>query len=320
MGWLRQMASRARTGPQTGGDAIVAHISAATGACDPFTFGFGDMDVIAYRVQDPLPHILYVTLGLSRTRSAVPVAGTQTELTLRVPAVAPLPYAWPAEQLAAMARQVRSSGNEIAPGHYLRLGTPLPGAAKISGFTFVTDPVLGIIDPPTGIVRFTYAVGVTAPELEAALAWDPLKFTGVLGDAVALGLTDPQRADVMGDPRVRARVEGGAAREGSSISAELARCLSTSPSGRIDMDPRAARALLRAARYRARFGKPFALVSDDAWLRLGPGTQFEADDAHVQLPATPELVNELLATFDDAPGTYPLRSAPAVIHVVDMER
>lgn len=170
MGWLRQMASRARTGPQTGGDAIVAHITAATGACDPFSFGFGDVEVLAYRVQDPLPHFLYVTLGLSRTRSAVPVAGTQTELTLRVPAVAPLPYAWPAEQLAAMARQVRSSGNEIAPGHYLRLRAPLPGAAAISGFTFVTDPVLGIIDPPTGIVRFTYAVGVTATELEAALA------------------------------------------------------------------------------------------------------------------------------------------------------
>lgn len=86
------------------------------------------------------------------------------------------------------------------------------------------------------------------------------------------------------------------------------------------MDPRAARALLRAARYRARFGKPFALVRGDTWLRLAPGAQFEADNTHVQLPATPELVNELLATFDDGPGTYPLRGAPVVIHVVDMAR
>ena len=311
------MASRARKGPPTGGDAIVAHVAAATGAGDPFVFGFGDLEVRAYRVEDPLPHVLYVTLGLSRTRSAVPVAGTQTELTLRVPALAPVPYAWPAEQLAAMARQVRSSGYEIAPGHYLHLGTPLAGAAAMSGFTFVTDPVLGIIDPPTGIVRFTYAVGVTAPELEAALAWDPLKFTGVLGDAIPLGLTDPEREDIMRDPQVRARVEEGAAVEGSSISAELATLLSTTPSGQIDMDPRAARSLLRAARYRARFGKPFALVGGDTWLRLGPGAQFEADDTHVQLPATGTLVNELLATFDDAPGTYPLRSAPVVIHVVD---
>ncbi len=320
MGWLRQMASRARKGPQTGGDAIVAHITAATGAGEPFTFGFGDVEVLAYRVDDPLPHVLYVTLGLSRARSAVPVAGTQTELTMRVPALTPVPYAWPAEQLAAMARQVRASGNEIAPGHYLRLGAPLAGAAGICGFTFVTDPVLGIIDPPTGVVRFTYAVGVTTAELEAALAWDPLKFTGVLGDAVALGLTGPERGDIMADPRVRARVEGSAGREGSSISAELAHCLSTSPSGRIDIDPRAARALLRAARYRACFGKPFALVRGETWLRLAPGAPFEADDAHVQLPATPELVNELLATFDDAPGTYRLRSAPVVIHVVDMSR
>ena len=48
-----------------------------------------------------------------------------------------------------------------------------------------------------------------------------------------------------------------------------------------------------------------------------PGTVTAVNDA---LDATPELVNELLATFDDTPGTYPLRSAPAVIHVVDMER
>lgn len=324
MRWLRQLASRARSGPTTGGDAIRAHVTAATGAREPFAFGFGDFDVLVYRVASPLPHYLYVTYGLSRVQSPSPVAGTQTELTMRTPASVPVPYAWPAEHLAAMVRSVRSSGQEIAPGHYLRLGSPIPGAASLAGFTFVTDPLLGVIEPPTGRVRFTYAVGVTEAELEGALSWDPVKFTGALGDAYPLGLTDPDRADMMKDPQAKARVLEAAGEEGASIGAEPAKLLRVLPGGAVDLDTRAARALLRAARYRLRFSRPFALVCGAAWLKfdpgLGPGATLEAGEHHLLVPATDDVVNELLATFDAAPGTYRLRTVPLVVEVVDADR
>lgn len=324
MRWLRDLASRARSGPTTGGDALRAHVAAATGARDPFAFGFGDFDVLAYRVEGPLPHYLYVTFGLSRVQSPSPVAGTQTELTMRTPAAFPVPYAWPAEHLAAMVRDVRSSGQEIAPGHYLRLGSSIPGTARLAGFTFVADPLLGFIEPRTGRVRFTYAVGVTEPELEGALSWDPVKFTGMLGDVYPLGLTDPDRADALHDPQVKSRLMPAAAEAGASIGAEPAKLLRVAPGATVDLDARAARALLRAARYRLRFSRPFALVSDAQWLKfdpaLDPGTPLEADGTHVLVPATDDVINELLATFDAAPGTYRLRTVPLVIRVADTDR
>lgn len=311
MGWLSRFASRVRQGPPVGGDAITAHVAALTGAQDPFVFTpgeFDELEVHAYRVAEPVPHYLYITLGLSRVRSSIPVAGTQTELTLRVPASTPVPYAWPAEQLASMVALVRSSGNEIAPGHHMRV----PGG----GFTFVTDPILGIIDPPTGIVRFTYAVWVTEAELDAALSWDPTKFTGVLGDFVPLGLTDPNRADIMQIPDAKRRVERGMGDEGSSISAMRAKLLGVEPH-RVDMDPRSAQALIRAARYRLKFRRPFALIGDDATLLILPDATLKSSPGNLQLPGTEQLANELIATFDAAPGAYRLTTVPLTIHVVD---
>lgn len=309
-----------------GGDYIVGRVEEATGARDPFRFAFDELSVDAYFVAKPTPHVLYVTRGLSRARSSIPVAGTQTELTLRVLDTTPVPYAWPAEQLAAMVRDVRVSGNEIAPGHYLRLAGTQPGlsaeadSASVEGYLFVTDPVLGVIDPPTGSVRFTYAVGVTADELEAALAWDPVKLSGVLSEYVPLGITDPKRRSILENPAAKARLTRGAEQDGSSLGAEFAHLLSVDASGRVDLDTQAARSLLRAARYRLSFGRPFALVRGDTWLRLSQDAPFEADAQHVQLTATPELTNELLALFDDTPGVYRLHTAPVEIHVVDPGR
>ena len=235
---------------------------------------------------------------------------------MRVPADTPVPYAWPAEQLAAMVALIRRTGNEIAPGHHLRLAAPVTEDATICAFTFVTDPILGVIETPTGVVRFTYAVGVTAQELDAALSWDPTKFTGVLGDYVPLGITDPARETILSYPDARARVEAGTLEDGSSISAAHAKLLAVDGKGRIDMDTRAAQALLRAARHRLGRGRSFALVRDETWLLLGPDAPFEAGATHLQVPATRPLIDELLATFDTTPGVYRLRTVPVEIHVV----
>ncbi|MEH0146979.1 suppressor of fused domain protein [Corynebacterium sp. Q4381] len=311
MGWLSAFAARVRQGPPLGGDAVLKRVAEAAAAVDPFVFTFDDLDgldVLAFRVDEPFPHYLYVTFGLSRVRSSVPVAGTQTELTMRVAADSPVPYAWPAERLAGMVAQVRRTGSEIAPGHHM--------VTADGGFTFVVDPVLTLADAPTGIIRFTYAVGVTARELDAALSWDPAKFTGVLGDYVPLGLTDPARGDIMDIDEARARVEAGMADEGSSISAMQATHLVIDPCGHIEIDQRSAQALLRAARFRLRFGRTFALVNRDAALLL-IDAPFNLSPAHAEIPATPAFAAELIAVLDVEPATYRLRSVPIEIEVVE---
>lgn len=320
MRWLSGYASRLRRGPRVGGDAVREHLSQFVASTDPFIFRFDEFEVHAHHVDEPLPHLLYTTFGFSRVNSTVPVAGTQTELTLRVPADTPVPYAWPAEQLATMVKLVRRTGNEIAPGHHMRLKEAVLDDAEIQAFTFVTDPILGVIDNPTGMVRFTYAVGLTLRELDAALSWDPMKFTGVLGDFVPLGITDPARADILAIPEVRARVKEGTLMDGSSVSAAQAKLLDVDPSGRIDLDPLAAQALLRAARFRLGRGHSFALVRGETWLRISPDATFEATESHVQLPASRKLIDELVATFDATPGVYRLRTVPVEIHVVDTDR
>lgn len=311
MGWLSALAARIRQGPMLGGDAVLQRVSETTAATDPFVFTFDELDgldVLAFRVDEPIPHYLYVTFGLSRVQSSVPVAGTQTELTMRVRADSPVPYAWPAERLAGMVAHVRGTGSDIAPGHHMFTAD--------GGFTFVVDPVLTLVDAPTGIIRFTYAVGVTARELDAALSWDPSKFTGVLGDYVPLGLTDPARGDILDIDQARARVEAGMRNEGSSISAMQAKHLVIDPRGSIKIDHRSAQALLRAARFRLRYGRTFALVNEDAALLL-LDAPLSLSPAHAEIPATPAFAAELIAVLDVEPSTYRFRSVPITFDVVE---
>lgn len=306
-------------GPRLGGDAVLARLDSATGGADAYTFSYGDspdgLHVHAYFVDEPVPHILYCTYGLSRVASSQRVAGTQTELTMRVPD-ADFPHQWPADQLTRMARRIRRTGHEIAPGHHM--ATP---NGPVPAYVFVTDPVLGVIDGPTGLIRFTYAVGLADDDFERMLRWDPVKFAGVVGDAVPLGLTDPNRRPISDNPEIRTRLDGAAEGEGSSISAMLAEYLAVDAGGRVDLDPEAARALLRGARYRLRFGRPFALVHGDAWFLCDPAAaRTEFADDHIVVAAGRELANELLAVLDDVPGSYALRTAPVTITVIDPQR
>lgn len=307
MGWFSR--------PRLGGDAIRARLSEVTGCADVFTFAFDGVDVLAFFVQEPLPHVLYCTYGVSAVNSSQKVAGTQTELTMRVPDT-DLPEKWPAEQLARMARRLRRTGREIAPGHHMT--TP---RGKVPAYLFVTDPVLGLIDGPTGLIRFTYAVGLTAEDYESVLQWDPVKFAGVLGDVFPLGLTDPAREPLAAHPEAKRRVEEATVAEGSSLGAVLASYLETDESGRVDLDIVAARALLRGARHRLKHSRPFALVRGETWFMLDPRaerSEFAAD--HILLAATRDVANELLAVFDAVPGTYTLRTCPVTLQVIDPER
>lgn len=314
MGWFKGP----RRGPRLGGDAIMARLADATGGADPYTFAYDafgeDLKVHAYFVDDPVPHLLYCTYGVSNVASSQKVAGTQTELTLRVPQET-FPPQWPADHLARMARSITKTGRDIEPGHHM--STP---RWALPAYLYVADPVLGIVDAPTGRVRFTYAVGLTSDDYERVLRWDPVKFAGVLGEFVPLGLTWPSRPALCANAEARARVEEATAAEGSSISAMLAAYLDVEAGG-IHLDPSAARALLRGARYRLAYGKTFALVNGETWLLFDPAAPHsELGEGHMIVAAPTALAHELMAVFDDAPGTYELQTAPLRFTVIDPQR
>ena len=299
----------ARRGPKTGGEVVRGHIAQAAGGEDAYVFSYRHLEVHAYVLAEPVPHVLYCTYGKSRVESSQPAAGTQTELTLRVPGTPALPDEWPARLLARAAR------DDIEPGHYLVLDNP---RGTLSGFVFVTDPVLGVLDGPTGLIRFTYAVGINGDDVEQMLSWDPLKFAAFVGDRVPLGLTSTDRAPISADPQDRALLEEAVGSEGASIGAMHARYLEVDATGRVDLDPAAARALLRAARHRLLHGRSFALLNRETWLLLNPHeATTECASDHIVVPATAAFAHELLATFDAVPGIYRLRTAPLEFRVVD---
>ena len=299
----------ARRGPKTGGDVVRGHIAQAAGGEDPYVFSYRRLDVHAYVLPEPIPHVLYCTYGKSRVESSQPAAGTQTELTLRVRGTPALPDEWPARLLARAAR------DDIEPGHYLVLDNP---RGTLSGFVFVTDPVLGVVDGPTGLIRFTYAVGINGDDVEQMLSWDPLKFAAFVGDRVPLGLTSTDRAPISADPQDRALLDEAVGSEGASIGAMHARYLEVDAEGRVDLDPAAARALLRAARHRLLHGRSFALLNGETWLLLNPQSPTtECASDHIVVPATAAFAHELLATFDAVPSVYRLRTAPLEFRVVD---
>ncbi|WP_291314879.1 suppressor of fused domain protein [Corynebacterium sp. UBA2622] len=308
-----------RRGPRVGGDALLEALAGVATHDEPYPFsyqGAADVDVLAHFSAEPLPHVLYTTFGLSRVKSTVPVAGVQMELSMRTRVTSPLPLQWPADALALLCAHVRRTGRTLEPGHYMEL--PRPHMGRLAGFSFVADPLVPEVQTVTGAVRYTYAVGLTTEDLDDALRWDPVRFTGELGEVFPLGLTDPGRAALRRDPAARARVEAAVAEEGSSISAVEAKILGIEP-GRIDLDPGAVSALLRAMRGRLKFGRAFALVSrrGETWVRFTPGEATETGEGFLEVGAQPALVDEILAVLDPAPGVYRLRSAPLEIHVVD---
>ncbi|WP_033378091.1 suppressor of fused domain protein [Corynebacterium lubricantis] len=317
---------RSRFAPKLGGTAIKAALIKAYGEQDPIVYEYGDAPVLSFRSPENSeiePHYFYTTFGISRVHSGTPIAGTQTELTIRVAADEPLPPAWPAMLLNRVATYLDSTGNDLEPGHHMDFGVPLIDDSTLSALIFINDPALGIVETKTGPVRFTYAIGITARDLGDALNWDARKFAGVLGNYYPLGLTHPMRESLRENPQAHQILEKATDEQGSSLSAAMADYLdfTDDPALRIDITSVAAEQLLRAVRYRIRFGRSFALVSRKKWIEVvpGEGEPVLADD-HLGLPVSEQLAAEILAVFDSAPGTYAMTTQPITIQVIDPNR
>lgn len=319
-----------RAAKPTGGDYLLAHLESVAGQPPVEVHGelaFTDeIAVLVYRLEEPVPHYLFVTYGLSGTRSSAPVAGTQGELTLRTPTEG-APERWPVDRLRRLARYRRASGNPIEPGHYMDVRAPVCEGASLSGFIFVADPIVPLLSAPTGRVRFIDAVPVTADELDAALRWDPLKFAGLLGETLPLGIGPHDRASLLDDASFARTLSSLTDRDGSSVAAVASSYFAVDASGRIDLTTHAAAHLLRAMTWRLGYERPFAVVGDDAWARFVPADSpavAYGDDPdsgpHLSVSVDRALRHEFLAVLDNAPGAYRLTTAPLAIHVIDPAR
>ncbi|MGV0432744.1 suppressor of fused domain protein [Corynebacterium sp. 20_84] len=319
-----------RAAKPTGGDYLLAHLEDIAGQPPVEVHGeltFTDeIAVLVYRFEEPLPHYLFVTYGLSGTRSSAPVAGTQSELTLRAPAEG-APERWAVDKLRSIARYRRASGNPIEPGHYMDLRAPVAEGASLTGFIFVADPIVPLLSAPTGRVRFINAVPVTEDELDAALRWDPLKFAGLLGERLPLGIGPHDRASSLIDATFAHPLTSLTKRDGSSIAAVSSSYFAVDASGRIDLTTHAAAHLLRSMTWRLGYEHPFAVVGDDAWARFVPAHSpavAYGDDPdsgpHLSVSVDRTLRHEFLAVLDTAPGAYRLTTAPLAVHVIDPAR
>ena len=152
MVWRRRFFSRDRVKKRTGSEFLLDHLAALAGADPVAVHGeleFSDgVAVLVYRFDQPVPHYLYVTHGISRTNSSQPVAGLQTELSLRVP-LTEEPPTWPVHRLRRLAAYLRESGDSLEPGHYMDLRSPVCTDATLSAFIFVNDPILELSISPT---------------------------------------------------------------------------------------------------------------------------------------------------------------------------
>ena len=53
----------ARRGPKTGGDVVRGHIAQAAGGEDPYVFSYRRLDVHAYVLPEPVPHVLSASVN-----------------------------------------------------------------------------------------------------------------------------------------------------------------------------------------------------------------------------------------------------------------
>jgi hypothetical protein len=222
------------TSAAPGWDAIDARLAELYPGLEPKHFGtlhrfaLGGPDPLDgmsfYPRDEPVPHWHIVGYGMSelyaKETSDPEESGWGFELTFRVARHAEddEPPIWAANLLQNLARYVFSSGNWFSPGDHMNANGPIRQnyRTEVTALAFVEDPELGTIATPHGRMQFLQVVGLTAAEYAAARQWDTRGVLGLLADRQPLLVTDLDRPSVTDDPAVRAAIEAGRARDGSS--------------------------------------------------------------------------------------------------------
>lgn len=281
-----------------GWDAIDAALAPLYGDAEPLHFGtvikwmLGGPDpldgISVYPVDEPTPHWHFVSYGLSelyqKETEDPECSGYGFELTFRLARAADargvedVPR-WALSFLQNLARYVFETGNVFDVGHKMDLNGPiaLSEETAIRAIAFQADPQLAARDTPHGRVAFLQVVGLTLDEHQAATAWDAARFLAALGERAPLGVTDLARASLLAaDPALRALVEEGVRRDGSSQgSLAVPHLVLGEDGGRatVEVGAKAAEGLRDMLRGRTGHGRPFWIVGRGVGLGVFPAEE-----------------------------------------------
>lgn len=323
-------------GPGPGRGAIDAALALVHGDQAPVlrrAFDEALEQVAAYEVALPRPHWHLVGYGLSeldeKRSGDETVSGHGFELTLRV-ARAPGergPPAWAVDALQELARYVATTGNRFDVGHHMDLNGPIAegSGTHVHAVAFAPDPDLPPRDTPFGRLQFLQVVGLWKDELRAAERWDARRFLEVLERAHPRHILDLTRGSILDDPAVRAEVEAGIERDGSSQGGVFVDALAWEERGGatvLSVDAFGAMQIADMLRGRTRHGRPFLVDGPEHRLVVEPGeASVEVDGPTLGLRLPMAEAARLADELHPRPGSYrwPGLGVTVEVHAVAAE-
>ncbi|MCA8274989.1 suppressor of fused domain protein [Burkholderia sp. AU30280] len=280
--------------------------------------------ISVWRRAEPVPHWHFVTYGLSELyakESEDPaVSGFGFELTMRVArgGADEAPPNWVFSFLQNLARYVFQSGNAFDDGHWMTANGPiaLDTGTQLCSMGFAFDPELPAIDTPHGSLAFLQIVGLTLDEERAAKRWRTRALLDTLLPHMPLWVTDLGRASLLERADVRAEVDAGTQRDGSSsgylftdvLRWETRKRLLRAPVIEITVGARQVDELVTLLPLRLPFDRPFGLVGHDGAVRFvrGDANGVTDEDGTLTLRLTDATVQALARTLQPRAGEYAL--------------
>lgn len=234
--------------------------------------------------SDPTPHWHFVTYGLTELHAKESdddeVSGLGFELTLRVARQKDdrEPPAWALNFLQNLGRYCFDSGNGFGVGHKMNLNGPIARGTRtaIGAICFALDPELGEMDTPHGHVQFLQIVGLTVDEWETITEWNPLGMLDILKERSPLWVTDLDRASVLSDAGLAAKIQERVAAEGSSQGSAFAGSATWSVrkgKAKLTIGAGHVMSLPRLLRGRTAHGRDFELVGKKGSLTFEPSEE-----------------------------------------------
>jgi suppressor of fused-like protein len=218
---------------------------------------------------------------------------------------------WAIDLLTNLAAYVWTSGHPFSPGHHLDLRGPIriDGGGDLTAAVIVTDPALGAMKGPFGVVEFLQVVALTADELELCRSWSTDGVVELLARRDPLFVTALDRKSVLADPGVAEEVARRSGGDGSALTELRVGTLSwqSRPFGRLvaQLGAGAAAALGPALRRELiADGASFRIVGDHSEVRFVVSSEatWAADGVRLQLGVPLAEVEQLAALFDGRTG------------------
>lgn len=300
------------------------------GAILPWSLGGDDplQGVSAYRNSSPIPHLHYITYGMSelyeKESDDPETSGFGFEFTFRLqgdPSEIPI---WVVNFLNNLARYVFETGNVFGIGHTMPLNSPIHvgSETKIRAVTFVNDPQLEPIETPNGRVEFLQIVGLTDDELVAIEAWNAERFCELMAKENDLLITDLERPSFLDDASFSEQVRECTLQDGSSTPAMYTpylRYVESDDEIKFVLGALMATGLSNHLLGRIPFGRDLTVYSDDFSVQFVPADVFSIshseDEVQIELPkAQAAAFAEMLVPIA---GTYTSEEFPNFALIIE---